>query len=133
MEKLNRYGPIVAFWLAVLVGSFVNFYATNLVLSDISNLQAFLRMVNSHTAIFTSIIFNIFLIAIIGTLYISRLCLRPNSRKSLTKLYLIIQIAVSFLGIVTSILSLLKSKKIDNNISMSGEITLNGKILPISS
>lgn len=33
--------------------------------------------------------------------------------------------------IVTSILSLLKSKKIDNNISMSGEITLNGKILPI--
>jgi len=35
------------------------------------------------------------------------------------------------IAIVTSILSLLKNKLIDSNISMTGEITLRGKILPI--
>lgn len=33
--------------------------------------------------------------------------------------------------IVTAILSLLKNKKIPNNVSMTGEITLRGKILPV--
>ena len=33
--------------------------------------------------------------------------------------------------IVTAILSLLKNKVIDNKISMTGEITLRGKILPV--
>lgn len=35
------------------------------------------------------------------------------------------------IAIVTSILSLLKDKVIDSNVSMTGEITLRGKILPI--
>ena len=84
--------------IAVL-GSLLTFYASNLFFGDVSNFGS-----GSPTifATFPSMLFGAMLIA--ACLYIVRLYKRPENKKALSKLYLIIAAALSFLGIIFAVL-----------------------------
>ena len=93
----------VAISLAIIavLGSLWTFYASNMFFGDISNIQAgFMK-----TTMFASLP-GLFLGAMIvaSTLFIVRLYKRPNNKKTLCKLYLIIAAVLAFLGIVFAVL-----------------------------
>ena len=93
----------VAISLAIIavLGSLWTFYASNMFFGDISNIQAgFMK-----TTMFASLP-GLFLGAMIvaSTLFIVRLYKRPNNKKALCKLYLIIAAVLAFLGIVFAVL-----------------------------
>ena len=87
--------------LAVIAifGSLLTFYASNLFFGDVSNFGS-----GSPTifATFPAMFLGAILIA--APLYIVRLYKRPENKKALSKLYLIIAAALAFLGIVFAVL-----------------------------
>ena len=92
----------VAISLAVIavIGSLLTFYASNLFFSDVANFAT-----GSPTifATFPAMLFGAMLIA--APLYIVRLYKRPENKKALSRLYLIIAAALAFLGIVFAVLA----------------------------
>ena len=100
MKKKLPY--IISVIVLTIIGAVVNFYATNMVLSDISNAYDGLRDIYFISSIPALMFACLFVLAI---LYIARLALRPEYKKSLSKLYLIIAICLSVIGLVSSILS----------------------------
>ena len=91
----------VAISLAVIavIGSLLTFYASNLFFGDVSNFGS-----GSPTifATFPAMCLGAMLIA--APLYIVRLYKRPENKKALSRLYLIIAAALAFLGVVFAVL-----------------------------
>mgnify|MGYP003317534114 CR=1 FL=1 len=101
MNKVSHSGFVVSIVVAV-IGAIINFYATNMILSDISNAYAGLHDIYLISSIPAFMIACLFILAL---LYLGRRFLRPQYIKALSKLYLIIGLVISFIGFVTSILS----------------------------
>lgn len=93
---------LVLFFVLVILGSVVNFYATNLVLSDVSNAYNGIRdnyLIASIPGLVLAVMF------VIGVIYYIRYHLRPQFRKHMAILYSIILICLSAVGLIGSILS----------------------------
>ena len=93
----------VAISLAVIAifGSLLTFYASNMFFGDVSNIQTgFMR--TTMFVSFPGMLLGAMLIA--APLYIVRLYMRPNNKKALSRLYLIIAAVLAFLGIIFAIL-----------------------------
>ena len=101
MNKVSRSGFAVSM-IVVVIGAIINFYATNMVLSDISNAYAGLHDIYFISSIPALMLASLFILAI---LYLGRRFHRPEYVKALSKLYLIIGLVISIIGLVTSILS----------------------------
>ena len=85
--------------IIAIVGSLLTFYASNLFFSDVSNFGS-----GSPTLFvtFPAMLLGAMLIA--APLYIVRLYKRPENKKALSRLYLIIAAVLAFLGIVFAVL-----------------------------
>ncbi len=87
--------------IIAVIGSLLTFYASNMFFSDVSNFGAGF----SKTTLFVSLP-GMFLGAMLiaAPLYIIRLYKRPENKKALSRLYLIIAAVLAFLGILFAIL-----------------------------
>ena len=96
---MSKKFVMISLAIIAVVGSLLTFYASNLFFSDVSNFGS-----GSPTifATFPSMLFGAMLIA--APLYIVRLYKRPENKKALSKLYLIIAAVLAFLGIVFAVL-----------------------------
>ena len=96
---MSKKFVMISLAVIAVLGSLLTFYASNLFFGDVSNFGS-----GSPTifATFPSMLFGALLIA--ATLYIVRLYKRPENKKALSKLYLIIAAALAFLGIVFAVL-----------------------------
>ncbi len=97
----KRYAIIIFIFL-ILGGSFINFYATNLLMSDIGN--AYGGLIDNQ--IFAT--FPMWMLAfdfVLFTIYFARIYRHPNLKKKTTFLYSIILMSFSFVGILMGILS----------------------------
>ena len=96
---MSKKFVMISLAVIAVLGSLLTFYASNLFFGDVSNFGS-----GSPTifATFPSMLFGAMLIA--ATLYIVRLYKRPENKKALSKLYLIIAAVLAFLGIVFAVL-----------------------------
>ena len=96
---MSKKFVMISLAVIAVFGSLLTFYASNLFFGDVSNFGS-----GSPTifATFPSMLFGALLIA--ATLYIVRLYKRPENKKALSKLYLIITAVLAFLGIVFAVL-----------------------------
>ena len=96
---MSKKFVMISLAIIAVVGSLLTFYASNLFFSDVSNFGS-----GSPTifATFPSMLFGAMLIA--APLYIVRLYKRPENKKALSKLYLIIATVLASLGIVFAVL-----------------------------
>ena len=96
---MSKKFVMISLAVIAIIASPLTFYASNLFFSDVSNFGS-----GSPTifATFPSMLFGAMLIA--ATLYIVRLYKRPENKKALSQLYLIIAAALAFLGIVFAVL-----------------------------
>ena len=96
---MSKKFVMISLAVIAIIASPLTFYASNLFFGDVSNFGS-----GSPTifATFPSMLFGAMLIA--ATLYIVRLYKRPENKKALSKLYLIIAAALAFLGIVFAVL-----------------------------
>lgn len=92
---------IIYLVLLVLVSAFVNFYMTNLFLSDVAN------MYDGFELCFISTIPGLFLAMdlVLATIYFVRYYLYPQYFKKMTKTYSVILIVFSLIGLVFSLLT----------------------------
>ena len=90
----------LAISLAVIavLGSLLTFYASNLFFSDVANIKSSPTLFVSFTGMLLGAMF------IAAPLYLVRLYKRPENKKALSRLYLIIAAALAFLGIVFAVL-----------------------------
>ena len=101
MKKRNS--AILLIVLAFL-GSFVNFYTTNFILSDVSNLTY--GFGNRPHYIFASLPgFNLSLILVLLTIFLMRYIRHPEYLKRMSKLYIIIGMCFSLIGLVSAVLA----------------------------
>ena len=96
---MSKKLTFVVLTIISVIGSLLTFYASNLFFGDVSNFGS-----GSPTifATFPAMLLGAMLIA--APLYIVRLYKRPENKKALSKLYLIIAAALAFLGIVFAVL-----------------------------
>ena len=88
--------------ILIVVGSIFTFYSANLLFSDLANIFPGYKDNNFITSLPLCMTMNQF---ILGIIYVARYIRHPEYVKSMTKKYLIIFMAFSLVGIVTSILS----------------------------
>ena len=92
---------MIALAIIAVIGSLITFYASNLFFSDVSNFGAGFM----NTTLFVTLpmmLFGAMLCA--APLYIVRLYKRPENKKALSKLYLIIAMALAGAGILFAVL-----------------------------
>ena len=96
---MSKKFVMISLALIAVFGSLLTFYASNLFFSDVSNFGS-----GSPTLFvtFPAMLLGAMLIA--ATLFIVRLYNRPENRKALSKLYLIIAAVLAFLGVVFAVL-----------------------------
>ena len=98
---MNKKFLVIALAIIAVVGSLVTFYASNLFFSDVSNFGAGFM----NTTLFVTLpmmLFGAMLVA--APLYLVRLYQRPQNKKALSKLYLIIAMALAAFGILFAVL-----------------------------
>ncbi|MCR5309375.1 MAG: hypothetical protein K6E21_04620 [Bacilli bacterium] len=88
--------------ILIVVGSIFTFFSANLLFSDLANIFPGYKDNNFITSLPLCMTMNQFILAI---LYVARYIRRPQYVKSMTKKYLIIFMAFSLVGIITSIMS----------------------------
>ena len=99
---MSKKFVIISLVIIAIFGSLLTFYASNMFFGDVSNFGAGF----TKTTLFASLpgmLLGAILIA--APLYIIRLYKRPNNKKALSKLYLIIACALSLLGLIFSVLA----------------------------
>lgn len=101
MKLMNRWLGTLIFVVLIGAGSFVNFYVTNLLITDLMNLFKG-SIDNQIVATIPSLMINFDFVLII--IFFARLLRHPGCRKSLVHFYSIILICFSLIGIVTGIL-----------------------------
>jgi len=90
--------------ISIIFGSIVNFFATDCILGDVSNLTY--GFSNRPVYVFASLpAFNLALIFVLFTIFLIRYLRRPQYLKRMSKLYVIIFMCFSFIGLVSAILS----------------------------
>ena len=96
---MSKKLTFIALAIIAIIGSLLTFYASNLFFSDVSNFGS-----GSPTLFvtFPAMLLGAMLIA--APLYIVRLYKRPENKKALSRLYLIIAAALAFLGIIFAVL-----------------------------
>jgi len=97
---MKKKTAIILLIVLALVGSFVNFFATNLLMSDLSN------MFYGVHDIYIVASFPLFVIAIdliVAFIFVFRLFKNPNHKKGLIKLYSLYLIINSVIGIIVSV------------------------------
>ena len=96
---MSKKLTFIALAIIAIIGSLLTFYASNLFFSDVSNFGS-----GSPTLFvtFPAMLLGAMLIA--APLYIVRLYQRPENKKALSRLYLIIAAALAFLGIIFAVL-----------------------------
>ena len=96
---MSKKFVMISLAVIAVFGSLLTFYASNLFFGDVSNFGS-----GSPTifATFPAMLLGAMLIA--STLYIVRLYKRPENKKALSRLYLIIAAALAFLGVVFAVL-----------------------------
>ena len=99
---MNKKSAIISLIIVALLGSALTFYASNLFFSDVANFGAGFANVTLFATLPAMLLGAIFIAA---PLYIIRLYKRPNNKKALSKLYLIIACALSCLGLIFSVLA----------------------------
>ena len=99
---MNKKFAIISLIIVALLGSLLTFYASNLFFSDVANFGAGFANVTLFATLPGMLLGAIFIAA---PLYIIRLYKRPNNKKALSKLYLIIACALSCLGLIFSVLA----------------------------
>ena len=99
---MNKKSVIISLIIVTIFGSLLTFYASNLFFSDVANFGAGLAQTTLFATLPAMLLGAIFIAA---PLYIVRLYLRPNNKKALTKLYLIIACVLSLLGLIFSLLA----------------------------
>ena len=85
--------------IIAIIGSLLTFYASNLFFGDVSNFGS-----GSPTLFVTFPAMCLGAMRLAAPLYIVRLYKRPENKKALSRLYLIIAAALAFLGIVFAVL-----------------------------
>ena len=88
--------------ILIVVGSIFTFYSANLLFSDLANIFPGYKDNNFIASLPLCMTMNQFILAII---YVARYIRHPEYVKSMTKKYLIIFMAFSLVGIITSIMS----------------------------
>lgn len=96
--------PVIILILTALIGSFINFYASNLFLSDVSNLT-FGFYNRPYYVLATLPGVSLAFIFVLLAIFLVRYIRHPEYLKRMSKLYVIIFMAFSFVGLVSSILS----------------------------
>lgn len=99
---MSKKFAIISLIIVALLGSALTFYASNLFFSDVANFGAGFANVTLFATLPAMLLGAIF---IVTPLYIVRLYKRPNNKKALSKLYLIIACALSCLGLIFSVLA----------------------------
>ena len=99
---MNKKTASIILIVLVVLGSIFTFYTANLLFSDLANIFPGYKDNNFITSLPMCMTMNQFILAI---LYVARYIRRPQYVKSMTKKYLIIFMAFSVLGIITSIMS----------------------------
>ena len=99
---MNKKSAIISLIIVALLGSLLTFYASNLFFSDVANFGAGFANVTLFATLPAMLLGAIFIAA---PLYIVRLYKRPNNKKALSKLYLIIACVLSCLGLIFSVLA----------------------------
>ena len=96
---MSKKLTFIVLTIIAIIGSLLTFYASNLFFGDVSNFGS-----GSPTifATFPAMFLGAMLIA--APLYIVRLYKRPENKKALSRLYLIIAATLAFLGIVFAVL-----------------------------
>lgn len=102
MKKITNLPGFIAAIVMIVLGSLVNFFVTNLLMSDISNI-----FYGFHDLYFiTSLPGFIFaLLWIFALLFMFRYFLRPNCRKALMKSWIIVAMVFALLGVIASVLT----------------------------
>ncbi len=99
---MKKKSNIIALIVLILVGSFVTFYTSNLIMSDVSNM--FYGVHNADCiASFPGFMFAIEFV--VATIYLLRVTRRAQYKKSTDRLYAKYFLALSGVGLITSILS----------------------------
>ena len=99
---MNKKFVIISLIIIALFGSLLTFYASNLFFSDVANFGAGF----AQTTLFATLpamLLGAILVA--APLYIVRLYKRPENKKALSRLYLIIACVLSCLGLIFSLLA----------------------------
>lgn len=99
MKKKNL---IITLIITAVVGSFITFYATNLLMSDLSNMfygVHDLYIIGSFPLFFIALDF------VVATIMLTRLIIKPENKRRILRLYTIYGIINSVLGLTTSIIS----------------------------
>ena len=99
---MNKKFAIISLIIVALLGSALTFYASNLFFGDVANFGAGFAQTTLFATLPAMLLGAIFIAA---PLYIIRLYKRPNNKKALSKLYLIIACALSCLGLIFSVLA----------------------------
>ena len=99
---MSKKFAIISLIIVALLGSLLTFYASNLFFSDVANFGAGFANVTLFATLPAMLLGAIFIAA---PLYIIRLYKRPNNKKALSKLYLIIACVLSCLGLIFSVLA----------------------------
>ncbi len=99
---MNKKFAIISLIIVALLGSLLTFYASNLFFSDVANFGAGFANVTLFATLPAMLLGAIFIAA---PLYIIRFYKRANSRKLLTRNYLLIAIALAAFGMIFAILA----------------------------
>ena len=99
---MSRKLSYIILIVLVVVGAIFTFFTANLLFSDLANIFPGYKDNNFITSLPMCMTMNQFILAI---LYVARYIRRPQYVKSMTKKYLIIFMAFSVVGIITSIMS----------------------------
>ncbi len=99
---MSKKFAIISLIIVALLGSLLTFYASNLFFSDVANFGAGFANVTLFATLPAMLLGAIFIAA---PLYIIRFYKRANSRKVLTRNYLLIAIALAAFGMIFAILA----------------------------
>lgn len=101
-SNMSKKNTIIAWVLLALLGSFITFYTTNLVLFDVANnTYGFqdLGIISSLAGFTVSMDF------VLATIFVIRLLKNQNNKRQFVKTYSVILAAFSLVGIICSILT----------------------------
>ena len=99
---MSKKTAFILLIVTTVIGAIFTFYCANLLFSDLANMFPGIKDANIITSFPLCMTMNQF---ILGELYLARYIRRPQYVKAMTKKYLIIFMAFSLVGIITSIMS----------------------------
>ena len=101
---MNKKIISISLLILMILGSFINFYTTNFILSDVSNLTYGIG--NRPYYIFASLPgLNLSFLFVLGTIFLTRILRHKEYMKRMSKVYTIIGLSFSLIGFVSSILA----------------------------